>query len=83
MTQARIDRMLDDVRITIASHGKIVVLSAAAALAAVVVAVTSIMSPELTAGETESELPPAAHFGVVPSQHVNQAAEANEQSQTF
>ena len=81
MTQARIERMLEDVRIT--SYGKIVVLTAAAALAAVVVTVTSLTSTELTARETETAALPGSGFVYFPSLHVIQAAGTEEHIQAF
>jgi hypothetical protein len=48
MSQSRIDRMLNDVRIT--SHGKLVILTVAGTLAVAAVAVTSLLSREPTAG---------------------------------
>jgi len=90
MAQSRIERMLNDVRI--ADHGKLVVLTIAAIAAAVIVAVTSITSSELTAADkaapsqTGDTAPPQqmdSSSTYLPGQHMNRATEPGEHIQAF
>jgi len=90
MARSRIERMLNEVRIT--NHGKIAVLTIAAAVVAVVVGVTSLTSSELTAadttraqqtGDTAAPLQTNTGSSYFPRQHDNQAAEASEHIQAF
>ena len=84
MEQPRIERMLNDVRIT--NYGKLAVLTIAAVLVVVIVALTSVTSSELTAGD-RTQLPqtdsaPGSQTGnsssYFPGQYVNQATEPSE-----
>ena len=81
MSQARIYRMLDDVRIT--DYGKLMVLTLAAALAATVLVFTSMTSTELTAGEADAPGRASEGFVYFPGLHVNQATESTEHVQAF
>ena len=81
MSQARIERMLNEVRIT--SYRKIAVLTIVAAVAAVVFGIATLTSEQLTAGETESSSHPSSGFVYFPGQHVNQATEPSEHIQAF
>jgi hypothetical protein len=81
MSQARIERMLNEVRIT--SYWKIAVLTMVAAAAAVIVGITTVTSEALTAGETEPVSQADSGFVYFPGQHVNQATEAGEHIQAF
>jgi hypothetical protein len=81
MSQERIERMVNEVRIT--NFWKIAVLTLVAAIAAVVVGVTSLTSEELTAGETGSSSQTGSGSVYFPGQHVNQATEPSEHIQAF
>ena len=83
MTQSRIERKLNEVRIK--SHGKLAVLTIAVAAAAAIVAVTSMTSGELTAADRNTVLPleTGIGFSYFPAQYVNQATEASELVQAF
>ena len=89
MAQSRIERMLNEARIT--SHGKLAILTIAAVVVAVIVAVTSVTSGELTAGD-RAQLPQTDTAPVVqtgnsasyyPGQYVNQATESSEHIQAY
>ena len=83
MTQARIDRMQAEVQII--DHGKLLALTVAAAAVVILLGVTGMTSPELTASEAEAETRPQAgsDFVYFPSLYVNQATEASEHVQAF
>jgi hypothetical protein len=81
MSQARIERMLDEVRIT--NYWKIAVLTLVAAVAAVVLGITTLTSEQLTAGETESSSQTGSEFVYFPSQYINQATEPSEHVHAF
>lgn len=83
MAQSRIERMLNEVGIT--NHGRLAVLTIAAAAAAAIVTVTSVTSSELTAAGRDTALPLATSgsFGYFPAQYANQATEASEHIQAF
>ena len=81
MSQARIERMLNEVRIT--SYRKIAVLTIVAAVAAVVLGITTLTSEQLTAGETESSPQTGSDFVYFPSQYINQATEPSEHPHAF
>jgi hypothetical protein len=75
--------MLNEVGIT--NHGKLAVLTIAAASAAAIVAVTSMTSSELTAAgrDTALALETSNSFSYFPGQYVNQATEASAHVQAF
>lgn len=90
MAQSRIERKLNEV--TIISHGKLAMLTIAAAATAAIVTVTAMTSSELTAadrtglaqaGDAASTLQSSADFSYFPAQYVNQATEAGEHIQAF
>lgn len=81
MPKSRIERMLKDVRIT--SYGKLAVLTIAAAVAAIFIAVTSLTSGELTASETAAPLQADSDFVYFPGQYVNKATGPSEYIQPF
>ena len=81
MSQARIERMLNEVRVT--NYRKIAVLTIVAAVAAVVLGITTLTSEQLTAGETESPSETSSGFVYFPSQHTNQATEPSEHVNSF
>ena len=81
MSQARIDRMLDDVRVR--DYGKLAVLTIAAALGAVIVTFTGVTSSELAAGEGGIPARAAEAFPSFPAQYINQATEPAEHIQAF
>lgn len=81
MAQSRIERMLNEVRIT--SYGKLAILTIVAAVAGLFLAVTSLTSGELSAGEAESPPYQSGNFTYFPSQYVNQATEPSEHIQAF
>ena len=90
MAQSRIERKLNEVRVT--SHGKLAVLTIAAAAVAAILTVTSMTSSELTAADRTGiaqagDAAPAPHassgFTYFPTQYVNQATEAGEHIQAF
>ena len=81
MSQARIERMLNEVRIT--SYRKIAVLTIVAAVAAVVLGITTLTSEQLTASETESSSQTGSDFVYFPSQYINQATEPSEHTHAF
>ena len=84
MAQPRIERMLNEVRIT--SYGKLAVLTIAALVVVVIVALTSMTSAELTAGDTtqlpQTDTAPALKtgngFSYFPEEYVNEATEPSE-----
>ena len=81
MANTRIERMLDEVRVT--SYWKIAVLTIAAAVAAVIIAVTSMTSGETTASQAAP--PPVINVDSTyfPGQYVNKAAGPSEHIQAF
>jgi hypothetical protein len=90
MAQSRIERKLNEVRVT--DHGRLAVLSIAAAAVAAIVTVTSMTSGELTAagraglpqaGDAAPSQQTSASFAYFPAQYVNQATEASEHIQAF
>ena len=89
MAQSRIERMLNEVRVT--SYGKLALLTIAAAAAAAIVTVTSMTSTELPAADragppqTAETAPPQTGEGssYFPAQYVNQATEASEHIQAY
>ena len=81
MSQARIERMLNEVRIT--SYRKIAVLTIVAAVAAVVLGITTLTSEQLTAGGTEASAQTESGFVYFPGQYINQATESSDQIQSF
>jgi len=81
MSQARIERMLNEVRIT--NYWKVAMLTIVAAVAAVVLGITTLTSETLTASETEASTPGNGGFLYFPGEHVNQATEASEHIQAF
>jgi len=90
MTQSRIERKLHELHLT--DHGRLAVLTVAAAAVAAIVSVTTLTSGELTAAD-EAALPRAEDtapapqtstgFSYFPAQYVNQATEASEHIQAF
>ena len=81
MSQARIDRMLDEVRIR--NYWKIAVLTLVAAVAAVVLGITTLTSEQLTAGETGASSQATDGSVYLPGQHANQATEPSEHIQAY
>jgi hypothetical protein len=81
MTQARIDRMQAEVQII--DHGKLLALTVAAAAVVILLGVTGMTSPELTASEAETRPQAGSDFVYFPSLYVNQATEASEHVQAF
>ena len=81
MTQSRIQRMLDEVRIT--SYWKIAVLTIAAASAAVIIAMTTMSSTETTAGETATPPVISIDSTIFLAGYVNKATGPSEHIQAF
>ena len=82
MISRRIDRMLKEVRIS--SNGKLALLTIAAAAAAILVALTSMTSKDLTAGEKAANAPAVSEdFVYFPSQYVNKATGPSDAIQGF
>ena len=81
MTQSRIERMVDEVRIT--SYWKIAVLTIAAAAVAVIMAITSMSTAETTAGETTTPPVISVDSTYLPGQYVNKATGPSEHIQAF
>ena len=81
MTQSRIERMADEVRIT--SYWKIAVLTIAAASAAVIIAMTTMSSTETTAGETATPPVISIDSTYFPGLYVNKATGPSEHIQAF
>jgi hypothetical protein len=90
MAQSRIERMLNEVRIT--KYGNLAVLTIAAAAVTAIVTVTSMTSSELTAadrggpartGDAVPSLQTGNGFSYFPAQYANQATEAGEHIQAF
>ena len=81
MALSRIERMLDEVRIT--SYWKIAVLTIAAAGAAVIIGITSMTSGETTAGSAAT--PPVVNVESTyfPSEYINKAIGPSEHIQAF
>ncbi len=82
MTQSRIERMTNEVRIT--SYGKLAVLTIAAIAAVVILSIASITSGETTAGETDTA--PAGEkesFTYFPGQYTNQGTAPSDHVQAF
>ena len=81
MAQSRIERMLNEVRIT--SYGKLAVVTIAAAFIAAFVAMTSMTSGELTAGEPAVAPAASEDFVYFPNQYVNKGTEPTEHIQAY
>jgi hypothetical protein len=81
MTQSRIERMVDEVRIT--SYWKIAVLTIAAATVAVIIAIASMSTAETTAGETATPPVITVDSNYLPGQYVNKATGPSEHIQAF
>lgn len=77
----RIRRMLKDVRIN--SYAKLAVLTIAAAGTAIFVALTSMTSGNLTAGQTVAAPAVSEDFVYFPGQYVNKAIGPSEPVQGF
>ena len=81
MAQSRIERMLNEVRVT--SYGKLAVLTIAAAAAAILLAVTSLTSAPLEADETTESPAASGDFTYFPGQYTNKATGSSEHIQAF
>lgn len=81
MATSRIERMLNEVRVS--SYGKLLLLTVAAAVAGVIIAATNLMSGELSAGVTEAPPSRVSDTAYFPSQYPNKATEASEHIQAF
>ena len=81
MAQSRIERMTDEVRIK--SYWKIALLTVAAAVAAVVISITSMTSGELSAGESVTPQVTTGDTPYFPGQYVNKPTGPSEHIQAF
>jgi|SwirhirootsSR2_FD_contig_31_16289947_length_422_multi_2_in_0_out_0_1 hypothetical protein len=81
MKQSRIERMLKEVRVN--NYGKIAVLTIIAAVAAAIIGLTSMTSPELTAGQAVTPTVVISDFTYFPGQYVNKATGPSEHIQGF
>ena len=63
--------------------GYLSLFAGVAAVAAVVLGITTLTSEQLTAGETESSSQTGSEFVYFPSQYINQATEPSEHVHAF
>ena len=85
MTPTRIDRMQRDVEVN--QPGKLMAISFIAGLAVMFLAMTSMTSPDLSAGQNAGAAQAAASPGTetvyFPSQYTNQATGSAEHTESF
>ena len=81
MMTSRIERMLNDIRIT--GYGKLALLTAAAAAAAVVVALASMTIGDFTASPPQTPVSTNGDFSYFPGQFVNKGTDVPDHVQAY